>query len=55
VFNFDELILVKKIVAFAIDAGFINTLDIENIEKLTNIERKLLAFKVPESNKGNHK
>ena len=53
-FNFDELILIKKIIDFAVDSGFKEDLQPDDIQKVNDIERKLFAFKIPESNKGAH-
>jgi hypothetical protein len=53
-FIFDELVLIKKVIDFAIDNGYKEDLNPDTIAKINVIERKLIAFEVPKSNKGSH-
>ena len=54
-FSFDELIWIKKLIDNRSDKYFLTTLPLDEEEILTNIEKKLVAFKVPQSNKGTHR
>lgn len=46
--SIDETILLDKILTFAIDKGFKQELSLRNTNIINCIERKLLAYKVPE-------